>query len=397
MTNSRSALTVSEVTAQIKGQIESKFSSVWIQGEISNFKHHSSGHMYFTVKDSKSELRCVMFRGYNQSIHFKPEDGMDIFLEGKITVYEPRGQYQLVVQIMEPAGIGTLFLAFEALKKQLQLEGLFDESKKKVLPLYPKKVGMVTSQNGAAFRDMVHVLSRRAPYVDICLRPTQVQGDAAAADIVAGIKELVETSYIDVIIIGRGGGSYEDLWAFNEEVVARAIHQSTIPIISAVGHETDITISDMVADLRAPTPSVAAEMVAPSKDDLDRKINNFALQLDTSIKNQLNRIWQKFDNLSDRHIYHNPIRKLNREKEKLAIFNHDLILTINHIISLKKTIIKGFEKELRVLGPLDILNRGYSIGFTRQGNIIRSSEDLIAGELFTLRTGDGEFEAERKN
>ena len=173
---------------------------------------------------------------------------------------------------MEPAGIGTLFLAFEALKKQLQLEGLFDESKKKVLPLYPKKVGMVTSQNGAAFRDMVHVLSRRAPYVDICLRPTQVQGDDAAADIVAGIKELVETSYVDVIIIGRGGGSYEDLWAFNEEVVARAIHQSTIPIISAVGHETDITISDMVADLRAPTPSVAAEMVAPSKDDLDQSL-----------------------------------------------------------------------------------------------------------------------------
>jgi len=396
MSHSRPALSVSEITAQIKGQIESQFSRVWIQGEISNFKHHSSGHMYFSVKDAEAELRCVMFRGFNQSIHFKPEDGMDVFLQGKITVYEPRGQYQLMVQLMEPAGIGTLFLAFEALKKQLQGEGLFDPSLKKPLPQLPKIIGIVTSQTGAAFQDMVNVLNRRAPYIEIVLRPALVQGDEAAEDIVSGIEELKQIPNVDVIIVGRGGGSLEDLWAFNEEQLARAIHGCEIPIISAVGHETDVTISDMVADLRAPTPSAAAELVAPSVDDLNGQINHHRIQLDRSIKNQLNRIWQKIDNFSDRHALQNPQQKLDRKKEKLSILHHELSMAMTHIVSLAKAKLKGFEKELTVLSPFDILHRGYSIGFTPDGRIIRKADDLSEGDSFILKTGDGEFEAKKK-
>ncbi len=396
MSQGRSALSVSEITAQIKGQIESQFSRVWVQGEISNFKHHSSGHMYFTVKDAGAELRCVMFRGFNQSIHFKPEDGMDVFLQGKVTVYEPRGQYQLMVQLMEPAGIGTLFLAFEALKKQLQSEGLFDPSLKKPIPPLPKKVGIVTSRTGAAFQDMTNVLGRRAPYVEVVLRPALVQGDGAAADIISGIQELMNTPDIDTIIIGRGGGSLEDLWAFNEEQLARAIHACHIPIISAVGHETDVTISDMVADLRVPTPSAAAEMVAPSVEDLHGQINHFMIQLDRSIKTQLHRIWQKVDHLSDRHALQNPQQKLDRQNEKLSILHHELSMAMTHIISLAKTKLKGFEKELSVLSPFDILHRGYSIGFTQDGRIIRKADDVEDGDAFTLKTGKGEFEAEKK-
>ena len=299
-------ISVSELTSKLKDLIESNFSNIWIQGEISNFKHHSSGHMYFTLKDQGAELRCVMFRGFNQGIHFKPEDGMDVILQGKITVYEPRGQYQLMVQNMEPAGIGTLFLAFEALKKQLQSEGLLDNSLKKQLPQYPKKVGIVTSETGAAYKDMVKVLNRRAPYLDIVLRPTLVQGINAANQIVKAIKELASIENIDVLIIGRGGGALEDLWAFNEEEVARAIVACKVPIISAVGHETDVTISDMVADLRAPTPSAAAEIVALSVNDLKQKINEQTNILIKQFQFKLNKIWQTFDHLSERHIVQKP-------------------------------------------------------------------------------------------
>ena len=284
MNESRITLSVSEITAQIKGQIESRFSSVWVQGEISNFKHHSSGHMYFTVKDGNAELRCVMFRGLNQSIHFKPKDGMDVVLQGKITVYEPRGQYQLMVQMMEPAGIGTLYLAFEALKKELSVEGLFDKDLKKALPTYPKKIGIVTSRTGAALRDILNILLRRAPYLEIILRPALVQGDAATEDMASGIEELESLGNLDVIIVGRGGGSLEDLWAFNEEALARTISACSIPIISAVGHETDTTISDMVADLRAPTPSAAAELVAPSVDEINTKLSRNLERLTMTIQ-----------------------------------------------------------------------------------------------------------------
>ena len=396
MSLNRPTISVSELTSKLKDLIESNFSNIWIQGEISNFKHHSSGHMYFTLKDQGAELRCVMFRGFNQGIHFKPEDGMDVILQGKITVYEPRGQYQLMVQNMEPAGIGTLFLAFEALKKQLQSEGLFDNSLKKQLPQYPKKVGIVTSETGAAYKDMVQVLNRRAPYLDIVLRPTLVQGINAANQIVKAIKELASIENIDVLIIGRGGGSLEDLWAFNEEEVARAIVACKVPIISAVGHETDVTISDMVADLRAPTPSAAAEIVALSVNDLKQKINEQTNILIKQFQFKLNKIWQTFDHLSERHIIQKPQNIIERQKEKLNTIYNELILKMNFLLSISKTKSIAINKELNILNPSDILKRGYSIIYDTNGAIIRKGSDLKKNDLFEAQIGQDRIEAVKK-
>ena len=396
MSLNRPTISVSELTSKLKDLIESNFSNIWIQGEISNFKHHSSGHMYFTLKDQGAELRCVMFRGFNQGIHFKPEDGMDVILQGKITVYEPRGQYQLMVQNMEPAGIGTLFLAFEALKKQLQSEGLFDNSLKKQLPQYPKKVGIVTSETGAAYKDMVQVLNRRAPYLDIVLRPTLVQGINAANDIVKAIKELSSIENIDVLIVGRGGGSLEDLWAFNEEEVARVIVACKVPIISAVGHETDVTISDMVADLRAPTPSAAAEIVALSVNDLKQKINEQTNTLIKQFQFKLNKIWQTFDHLSERHIVQKPQNIIERQKEKLNTIYNGLMLKMNHLLAISKTKSIAINKELNILNPSDILKRGYSIIYDTNGAIIRKGSDLKKNDLFEAQIGQDRIEAIKK-
>jgi len=396
MSLNRPTISVSELTSKLKDLIESNFSNIWIQGEISNFKHHSSGHMYFTLKDQGAELRCVMFRGFNQGIHFKPEDGMDVILKGKITVYEPRGQYQLMVQNMEPAGIGTLFLAFEALKKQLQSEGLFDNSLKKQLPQYPKKVGIVTSETGAAYKDMVQVLNRRAPYLDIVLRPTLVQGINAANDIVKAIKELASIENIDVLIVGRGGGSLEDLWAFNEEEVARVIVACKVPIISAVGHETDVTISDMVADLRAPTPSAAAEIVALSVNDLKQKINEQTNTLIKQFQFKLNKIWQTFDHLSERHIVQKPQNIIERQKEKLNTIYNRLMLKMNHLLAISKTKSIAINKELNILNPSDILKRGYSIIYDTNGAIIRKGSDLNKNDLFEAQIGQDRIEAVKK-
>ena len=396
MSLNRPTISVSELTSKLKDLIESNFSNIWIQGEISNFKHHSSGHMYFTLKDQGAELRCVMFRGFNQGIHFKPEDGMDVILKGKITVYEPRGQYQLMVQNMEPAGIGTLFLAFEALKKQLQSEGLFDNSLKKQLPQYPKKVGIVTSETGAAYKDMVQVLNRRAPYLDIVLRPTLVQGINAANDIVKAIKELSSIENIEVLIIGRGGGSLEDLWAFNEEEVARVIVACKVPIISAVGHETDVTISDMVADLRAPTPSAAAEIVALSVNDLKQKINEQTNTLIKQFQFKLNKIWQTFDHLSERHVVQKPQNIIERQKEKLNTLYNGLMLKMDHLLAISITKSITINKELNILNPSDILKRGYSIIYDTNGAIIRKGSDLNKNDLFEAQIGQDRIEAVKK-
>jgi len=396
MTVSQNSLSVSELTLKIKSLIEPEFSGVWVKGEISNFKHHTSGHMYFTLKDKAAELRCVMFRGLNQKIKFKPEDGMDVLIQGKVTVYETRGQYQLIVQAMEPAGIGTLYLAFEALKKQLQSEGLFDPAKKTPLPKYPKKVGIVTSQSGAALSDMLNIFQRRAPYVELILRPTVVQGEEASRDIVNGIIELDRINTIDIIIIGRGGGSIEDLWPFNEELLARAISQCKTPIISAVGHETDITISDMVSDVRAPTPSAAAEISAPSTSELDQIISNKLNELYNFINLQLQQLWQSLDRLSDRHAFQRPTAMIERQRELEKKLTHRLSVSLKHMISINRTKIKGLVNEINALNPNDVLNRGYSIAFKGDGQIVRQENDIKVGESFVLKTGKGEMEAEKK-
>lgn len=391
------ALTVSELTVQIKRLIESSYSSVIVRGEISNFTHHSSGHMYFTMKDKHSELRAVMFKGKNNSLSFNPKNGIDIILQGKLSVYEARGQYQIIAQHMEPAGIGALFLAFEELKKRLLAEGLFDKSKKKPLPKFPSTVGIVTSKTGAALRDMLIIFKRRAPQVKIIIRSALVQGSDAAQDIVNGIKELSSLENIDLIIIGRGGGSFEDLWPFNEEVLVRQISQCEKPIISAVGHETDITISDMVADLRAPTPSAAAEIAINNIFEISQSIDNKLSRLINLIGSKISSIWQTFDNLSERHILQKPKTVFNRQREIISQSCHSLNISIRRIISLKRTSIINLRTNLDALSPNNTLNRGYSIAYDKNRSIIRKPDDVDDNDPFTLKTAKGEMAAIKKS
>jgi len=391
------ALTVSELTVQIKTLVESSYSSVIVRGEISNFTHHSSGHMYFTMKDKHSELRAVMFKGKNNSLSFTPKNGTDVIVQGKLSVYEARGQYQIIAQHMEPAGIGALFLAFEELKKRLLAEGLFDKSKKKPLPKFPSTVGIVTSKTGAALRDMLTIFKRRAPQVKIIIRSALVQGPDAAQDIVNGIKELSSLENIDLIIIGRGGGSFEDLWPFNEEVLVRQIAQCEKPIISAVGHETDITISDMVADLRAPTPSAAAEIAINNIFEISQSIDNKLSRLINLIGSKISSIWQTFDNLSERHILQKPKTVFNRQREIISQSCHSLNISIRRIISLKRTSVVNLRTNLDALSPNNTLNRGYSIAYDKNRSIIRKPDDVDDNDPFTLKTAKGEMAAIKKS
>ena len=391
------SLSVSDLTAKIKDLIESNFSSVIVRGEISNFTHHSSGHMYFTLKDKHSELRAVMFKGKNSSLAFTPKNGTDVVIQGNLSVYEMRGQYQIIAQHMEPAGIGALFLAFEELKKRLLAEGLFDKSKKKPIPKFPSTIGIVTSRTGAALRDMLIIFKRRAPQVKIIVRPALVQGSEASNDIIAAIKDLSLQQDVDLIIIGRGGGSIEDLWPFNDEALAREIFKCSKPIISAVGHETDITISDMVADLRAPTPSAAAEIAINNILEISQSIENNLIRLRNLIESKIATTWQTFDNLSERHFLQKPKMVFIRQKEKIDRLKNNLSLSMNKIISLKKSSAINLFTHLDALSPNNTLNRGYSIAYNKDRLIIRDPNDIDSGESFTLKTGKGEMAAIKKS
>ena len=391
------SLSVSELTAKIKDLIESNFSSVIVRGEISNFTHHSSGHMYFTLKDKHSELRAVMFKGKNSSLVFTPKNGTDVVIQGNLSVYEMRGQYQIIAQHMEPAGIGALFLAFEELKKRLLAEGLFDKSKKKPMPKFPSTIGIVTSRTGAALRDMLIIFKRRAPQVKIIIRPALVQGSEAPNDIIAAIKDLTLQEGVNLIIIGRGGGSIEDLWPFNDEALAREIFKCSKPIISAVGHETDITISDMVADLRAPTPSAAAEIAINNILEISQSIENNQIRLRNLIESKIATTWQTFDNLSERHFLQKPKMVFIRQKEKIDRLKNNLSLSMNKIISLKKSSAINLYTHLEALSPNNTLNRGYSIAYNKDRLIIRDPNDIDSGESFTLKTGKGEMAAIKKS
>ncbi len=392
----RSLYTVSELNAQIRLLLEKNFSDIWVAGEISNFHHHpSSGHMYFTLKDRRGEMRCVLFRGNNQFLKFKPSDGMEVRVYGTVTVYEQRGQVQFKVSQMEPAGLGDLYKAFEALKKSLSDEGLFDAIYKKLLPQYPKRIGIVTSGSGAALKDILNVLSRRAPNVKVILRSAKVQGDGSAQEISEAILDLNEYNLVDLIILGRGGGSIEDLWAFNEESVARSIFRSEIPIISAVGHETDFTISDFVADLRAPTPSAAAELACIPTENILKSFSDMAYSLSRAIQNKVDKSWIRIDHFENRITVQQPQKRIKRHTEKLSKLHHQFIqsITVNHSQLVEKT--ESLKKRLISLGPNQVLDRGYSIAFTEKGTAIRKSTDISVGESFLLKTGDGEFGAEK--
>ncbi|MBT4382673.1 MAG: exodeoxyribonuclease VII large subunit [Candidatus Marinimicrobia bacterium] len=389
-------LSISELTKRIKSLIEGEFPEIWITGEISNFHHHSSGHMYFTLKDHQAEIKCTFFRGYNQYVRFKPEEGMQVIASGAVSVYEKRGQYQLSVRQLEPAGIGTLYLAFETLKKELQAEGLFAQVHKKSLPIFPKKVGIVTSDTGAALKDMIQVLGRRAPHISIVVRPTKVQGVGAAEDIVQGIKAFQSQQDIDVLIIGRGGGSLEDLWAFNEEIVAHAIYKSTIPIISAVGHEVDITISDLVADLRAPTPSAAAELASMTTHEIIALSEDHLNAIKHRVAQKILYRWQECDSLENRLKMRDPSRRIKRNKDILNRIYHQIEFAILTKQSSLKAGIGNIEKHLISLNPTSVLHRGFSIAKRKDGQIVRSNKDLANGDLFNIQTGDGQYEAEKK-
>jgi exodeoxyribonuclease VII large subunit len=396
MSELQSQYTVSELNSQIRHLLEGSLSNIWVIGEISNFHlHPSSGHMYFTLKDTRGEMRCAMFRGNNLHLKFKPSDGMEVRLFGSVTVYEQRGQVQLKVSRMEPAGIGDLFKAFEAMKKSLRDEGIFDEDHKKSIPKFPNNIGIVTSGSGAALQDIIHVLNRRAPHVDILIRSTKVQGDGAAQDISSAIQEFNEFGLVDVIIVGRGGGSIEDLWAFNEEIVARSIFESNIPIISAVGHETDFTIADFVSDLRAPTPSVAAELSCDSSNDILNRYSELKNIMSKIVQGTIDKSWNSIDYLENRINLQQPQKIIQEQVEKIfqyrQRFMHEMDLA--HTYYLDKTM--ALSKQLVGLGPDQVLNRGYSIAFDKFGEIIRKSTDLKIGEEFILKTGTGSLDAKK--
>ncbi|HIO74539.1 MAG TPA: exodeoxyribonuclease VII large subunit [Candidatus Marinimicrobia bacterium] len=389
---------VSQITAEIKALLDGAFPAVWVEGEISNFTHHfASGHMYFTLKDEKAELRAAMFRGYNEHLKFPVENGMMVLANGDISVYEARGQYQLLVRRMEPAGVGTLYLAFEALKKKLEGEGLFDESRKQSLPSYPFRIGIVTSGSGATIQDIRNVLSRRAPHLELILRPTLVQGNAAAEDIISAIGELEKIGDLDCIIVGRGGGSLEDLWAFNEEKVVRRIAAATVPIISAIGHETDLTLSDFSADLRAPTPSTAAELVSPALSDIRSGLDEVAWRLGEGLKNRVQSSWQQLDGQVSRYGFQQPRVLLERGTEYLNETAERLARNVRVILAMKNANHGSVSGRLSAVNPTAILERGYAIPYTLPDKRnLKSVRGVKKGDRFSLHLSDGKLESEVK-
>ncbi len=296
----RIVFTVSDLTANIRNVLETAYAEVWVEAEISNCRLWNTGHLYFTLKDPGAQIKAVMFKSDVRTLRFKPEDGLHVVVRGRLSVYEPKGEYQIVCERMEPHGLGALQLAFDQLKRRLQAEGLFDGARKRPLPALPRKIGVVTSLDGAAIRDIIKVLDRRYPNAHLVIRPTRVQGEGAAAEVARGIRDIVKVAGIDVIIVGRGGGSIEDLWAFNEEVVARAMAASPVPIISAVGHEVDVTIADFAADVRAPTPSAAAEMVVARKEDFCNHIERLHARLSAAVRGSIARLESRVHQLNRR-------------------------------------------------------------------------------------------------
>lgn len=394
--------TVSEIAKDVKLILENSFHSVWIEGEISNFIFHSSGHMYFSLKDSKSVLRCAMFKRANDSLKFTPKDGMQVVCFGNISVYEPRGDYQLIAERVEPKGLGALQLAFEQLKERLQKEGLFEASHKTPIPFLPQRIGVVTSPTGAAIRDILNVLSRRFANVNIILYPVMVQGEGAAKQITKAInefnrlKELSDNKIkdVDVLIVGRGGGSLEDLWAFNEEIVARAIYNSKIPVISAVGHEIDWAISDFVADLRAPTPSAAAEMVIARKEELLASLNNAAARLTEAIENMLELLLSELNSLKDSFVLRQPLNVFMQYQQRVDELTRLLSAKALHYVQLSNQEFKTAIGRLEALSPLAILSRGYSITKKANNQIIKDASQVKNGDEIITKLYKGEIKSE---
>ena len=388
--------TVTELTRGIKTLLEGNYSSVIVVGEISNFRSHTSGHFYFTLKDPQAQISAVMFRGSNRLLKFVPEDGLEVIIQGRVSVYEVRGNYQIIVEAMEPKGLGALQLAFEQMRNKLEKEGLFAAERKRPIPFFPKTVGIVTSPTGAAIRDLIHVLRRRHPRIHILLSAAVVQGAEAAPDIVRAIQRQNQWGEAEVLIVGRGGGSLEDLWAFNTEEVARAIAESKIPVISAVGHETDFTIADYVADLRAPTPSAAAELAVPVLRDLEAIVENRWTLLARRMKRILE---EKRQGLKYLHSHlKDPKRRLEEMAQRLDEAVTRLVRWMQQSLEDHRTHLAHLSEKLEVLSPLSILSRGYSIVQKiakggEPGPIVKDAKQVKAGDELAIRLHQGTIKA----
>ena len=441
----RRVWSVSELTAAIRDTLETRFAEIWLEGEISNCRPWNSGHLYFTLKDAGAQIKAVMFRSAFRYLRFKPEDGLHVVARGRIGVYDPKGEYQIVCEHLEPVGQGALQLAFEQLKKRLQAEGLFDAARKRKLPALPRKIGIVTSLDGAAIRDIIKVLSRRYPNAHLVIRPARVQGEGAASDVARGLRAIVRVPGVDVVVVGRGGGSMEDLWAFNEEVVARAIHQSPVPVISAVGHEVDFTIADFVADVRAPTPSAAAEIVVAGKEEFCARIDRLGGRLTAAARSRLERSRHLVHRLETRpalagfrarlalrgrHVAElthqlgragraSLSRRHRRHQElRLALESHDLRRRLGGVRSrleraasaLRAAAVRTCHRadarlrtqagRLHGLSPLAVLGRGYAVCWdAERTRVIRQATTVSPGDpvRVTLHEGELDCRVERTN
>lgn len=391
------ALTVSQVNFFIKSLLEEdgRLNDVLVTGEISNFTdHYRSGHLYFSLKDQKSVLKAVMFSGSAKRLKFRPEDGMKVTVRGRIAVYEPSGQYQLYAEDMQPDGIGALTVAFEQLKKRLEEEGLFRQARKRPLPRYPQRIGVITSPTGAAVRDILQITARRWPLAEIIFCPVLVQGEGAPAQLVKALAEMNRKSACDVIIIGRGGGSLEDLWAFNDESLARAVYASAIPVVSAVGHETDFTICDFVADLRAPTPSAAAELCTPDIREERERVLAICDALQSNARELVEYLRQSVDMLTQDSPLRDPGELLDTQRQRLGVLFGRAAGAYTETLESGKGKLALLSGRLDALSPLKVLNRGYSLVTDQNGAPVRNAAELSPGDRVTLRLAAGRALAE---
>jgi exodeoxyribonuclease VII large subunit len=385
----RRFLSVSELNELIKGSLESHLDTVWVQGEISNFRVPPSGHCYFTLKDDRSQICAVMFRRQGLNLRFTPENGMAVLCFGRVSLYTVRGDLQLYVEEIEPQGQGALYIAFEQLKKKLLAQGLFAEERKRRLPFLPTTIGIVTSDGGAALRDMLRIIDDRYSDRRVVVRSVKVQGDGAAREIARAIYDLNRLGGVDVMVIGRGGGSLEDLWAFNEEMVARAIFASNVPVVSAVGHEIDFTIADFVADCRAPTPTAAAEMILPRKLDLREQVDLLELQLRKSVDSAVSSARQTLGGLAKRLA--DPSRKLRDHQQRLDDLSIDLLRRFQERFRESKKRLSECAARLHALSPLAVLDRGYAIAHKLpEQQIVKRAEELSVGDRIRITFSQGE-------
>ena len=398
----RRPLTVSQLTNSIRVALESRFVSVWVEGEISNFKDHSSGHWYFTLKDENAQLRAKCFRSTNTRIRFRPANGLKVRARGKLSVYAPRGEYELVVDALDPVGAGALRIAFEQLRDRLQKEGLFAKELKRPLPVFPRRVGVVTSPTGAAIRDILNVISRRTRTVHVLFSPAKVQGDSAGPDIARAIRwinlyheralrEGRDADLVDVLIVGRGGGSTEDLWAFNQEEVARAIRNSAIPVISAVGHETDFTIADFAADLRAATPSAAAEIVAAREDQICSTLDHMGRQIVRLARFQIVNLRTRVQEQALSHAFDEVKSRLAKARARLDAATNACDAVIDEKVQDGRERLALAAASLDALSPLGVLQRGYAIAQDASGKLVRDAGSVSVGDEVTVRLAKGKL------